>query len=113
MSNPSGPKKPSAKPRTMSARLSLSDFIKKHLERNRMRVSALCRKSGVLPSVFSKVLSGRQNYVSTETVLKLAKAMKVEESVLYRAMRNSKSANVDKSEIETCVDRSKSLHHNI
>lgn len=103
----------SARPRRISSALSLADLLRGYLDKNRTTAAKLCRKADILPSIVSKVLSGRQRYLDAQTVDKLAKATGIDLSRLYRAMRNSKSASVDKSTIERCIDRAKSKNHNI
>lgn len=106
--------KPTPKPkRVIGSKVSLAELVQRHLLRNRTKAASLARKAGINKSILSKVISGTQTFLMPEVVEKLAKAMGIHWSAIYAAIRKSKSDNVDKSAIETCIDRSKSLGHKI
>ena len=106
-------RQPTAKQkRIIGSRVSLPELIQRYLLRNRTTAAKLSRKAGINKSIISKVISGQQRLLMPEVVEKLSSAMSIHWSVVYAAIRKSKSESVDKSGIETCIDRSKSLDHN-
>lgn len=113
MPNKRAPKKTPKSKRIIGSKVSLSEMVRRHLLRERTTAVKLAAKAGLNKSILSKILSGKQGTLMPDSVEKLANAMGVHWSKLYSAIRVTKSGIVDKSEIETCIDRSKSLSHNI
>lgn len=82
----------SQKPRPTkgSRRYSLAELVDRRITNLRTTAQALSRKSGVSPSIISRILDGSRKTIEHDTVMRLAKALGLEWSRFYTAMRVGK-----------------------
>lgn len=90
------------KPKRLSrSRFSLAELVDSRIRHMRTTAQAVSRKSGLNPSIISRILSGSRRTIEHETAVALAKAIEVKWERLYEAMRAGKAKRLEESQSNT------------
>ena len=84
--------------RRSSVRFSLAELVDSRIRHLRTTAQAVSRKSGLNPSIISRILSGERRTIEHETAVSLAKAIEVKWERLYEAMRAGKAKRLEESQ---------------
>lgn len=101
MSKPQATQEAQRKARRIRRGYSLSELVAVRIRRLRTTAAAVSRKSGISPSIMTRILNGERKTIVHETAVSLAGALEIDWPRLYEAMREGKRRTENEKKNQT------------